>query len=217
MIGYGHRMGCDHHGSFTIKSTKGNVSFMKVIYIHGFNSYKNSSTPRSIHKAAGLKVHEAYYHSDKMFPEILDVLKAQIAKITSDGDSAILIGTSLGGFLADQLADEPHVAAIIMINPVVDACAELHKDIYQGEMTNPINHETYLVTPELADSYMAKRDMREYKTIRYLVLSDQDELLDSSLAKAYWESVSTFIQIKGPHRLTDFDTISRIIHDIIGG
>lgn len=189
---------------------------MKVIYIHGFNSYKNSSTPRSIHKAAGVKVHEAYYHSNLMFPEILDVLKAQIAKITAEGDSAILIGTSLGGFLADQLSDEPHVKAVIMINPVVDACAEIHKDIYQGEMTNPINHETYRVTPELADSYSSKRDMRAVKTIRYLVLSDHDELLDSSLAKAYWEPVSTFVQIEGPHRLTDFDTISRIIHEIIG-
>ena len=189
---------------------------MKVIYIHGFNSYKNSSTPRSIHKAAGVKVHEAYYHSDKFFPEILETLKEQIAKITSDGDSAILIGTCLGGFLADQLADEPHVSAIIMINPVVDACAELHKDIYQGEMTNPINHETYLVTPELADSYKSKRDMRDYKITRYLVLSDHDELLDSSLARAYWEPVSKFIQIEGPHRLTDFETIGRIIHEIIG-
>ena len=83
-------------------------------------------------------------------------------------------------------------------------------------MTNPINHETYLVTPELADSYLAKRDMRALKTIRYLVLSDHDELLDSSLAKAYWEPVSKFIQIEGPHRLTDFDTISRIIHEIMG-
>ena len=190
---------------------------MKVIYIHGFNSYKNSSTPRSIHKAAGVKVHEAYYHSDKFFPETLETLKAQIAKIASDGDSTILIGTSLGGFLADQLADEPHVSAVIMINPVVDACAELHKEIYQGEMTNPINHETYLVTPQLADSYQARRDMREYKIIRYLVLSDHDELLDSSLARAYWEPVSKFIQIEGPHRLTDFETIGRIIHEIIGG
>ena len=189
---------------------------MKVIYIHGFNSYKNSSTPRSIHKAAGVKVHEAYYHSNLMFPEILDVLKAQIAKITADGDSAILIGTSLGGFLADQLSDEPNVKAVIMINPVVDACAEIHKDIYQGEMTNPINHETYLVTPELADSYQSKRDMRQHKIIRYLVLSDHDELLDSSIAKAYWEPVSTFVQIEGPHRLTDFDTISKIIHEIMG-
>ena len=189
---------------------------MKTIYIHGFNSYKNSSTPRNIHKAAHVKVYEAYYHSNQLFSEILDSLKAQIAKITADGDSAILIGTSLGGFLADQLCDEPHVVAVILINPVVDACAELHKDIYQGEMTNPINHETYLVTPELADSYFAKRDMRHYKTTRYLVLSDHDELLDSSIAKAYWESVSTFIQIEGPHRLMDFDTIGHIIHDIMG-
>ena len=189
---------------------------MKVIYIHGFNSYKNSSTPRSIHKAAEVKVHEAYYHSDRMFPEILDSLKAQIAKITAGENPAILIGTSLGGFLADQLSDEPNVAAVVMINPVVDACAELHKDIYQGEMTNPINHETYLVTPELAESYRAARDVRGNGVRRYLVLSDHDELLDSSLAKAYWESVSTFVQIAGPHRLTDFETVSRIIHEIMG-
>ena len=62
----------------------------------------------------------------------------------------------------------------------------MHKDIYQGEMTNPINHETYLVTPELTDSY-----------------------------QAYWGPVSKFIQIEEPHRLTDFETISRIIHNII--
>ena len=189
---------------------------MKVIYIHGFNSYKNSSTPRNIHKAAGVKVYEACYHSGCMFDQILETLKEQIAKITKDGDCAILIGTSLGGFLADQLSDEPHVSAVIMINPVVDACAELHKEIYQGEMTNPINHETYLVTPELADSYASRRDMRQVQTIRYLVLSDHDELLDSSLAEAYWKPVSNFVQIQGPHRLTDFDTISNIIHEIMG-
>ena len=187
---------------------------MKFIYIHGFNSYKNSSTPRNIHKAAHVKVHEAYYHSNQPFEEILNDLKDQIAKLTADQDNAVLIGTSLGGFFADQLADEPHVTAIVMINPVVDACAELHKEIYQGEMTNPINHETYLVTPELADSYSNKRDMRSFEINRYLVLSDHDELLDSSLAKAYWEPVSKYVQIEGPHRLTDFDTVARILDEI---
>ena len=188
---------------------------MKVIYIHGFNSYKNSSTPRNIKKASGFKVNEAYYHSGQMFDEILSDPKAQIAKYTSEGDEAVLIGTSLGGFLADQLSDEPHVKAVIMINPVVDACAELHKDIYQGEMTNPINHETYAVTPELADSYASKRDMRSCGVTRWLVLSDRDELLDSSLAQAYWKPVSRFVRVEGPHRLTDFETISRILHELI--
>ncbi len=188
---------------------------MKVIYIHGFNSYKNSSTPRSIKKASGFKVHEAYYHSGEMFSDIIAALKEQVAKIVADNDDAVLIGTSLGGFLAEQICDEPHIKAVIMINPVVDACAELHKDIYQGEMTNPINHETYAVTPQLADSYSARRDMRQADIIRYLVLSDHDELLDSSIAEAYWKPVSKYIQIEGPHRLTDFDTISRILHEII--
>lgn len=188
---------------------------MKVIYIHGFNSYKNSSTPRNIKKASGYKVHEAYYHSGQLFPEILASLKEQIAKIVSDGDDAVLIGTSLGGFYADQLLDEPHIRAIVMINPVVDAAEELNKSTYQGEMTNPINHETYSVTRELADSYNARRDMRGVAAKRYLVLSDHDELLDSSIAEAYWKPVSTFIQIEGPHRLVDFDTISRILHEII--
>lgn len=188
---------------------------MKIIYIHGFNSYKNSSTPRNIHKAAGVKIHEAYYHSQCMFPDILADLKKQIAKISGDSEDVILIGTSLGAFFADQLCDEPHVAAIIMINPVVDAAAELHKEIYQGEMTNPINHETYEVTPELADSYLSRRDMRQTHINRYLVLSDHDELLDSSIAEAFWKPTSKFIQIEGPHRLMDFDTISKIIHEII--
>lgn len=187
----------------------------KVVYIHGFNSYKNSSTPRNIHKAANIKVHEAYYHSYKMFDEILDDLKEQIEKIDSNNEGVVLVGTSLGGFFSDQLCDNPHVNAIIMINPVVDACEELHKDIYQGEMTNPINHETYPVTPELADSYRNARDMREVSTHRYLILSDHDELLDSSIAESYWKPVSTFIRIEGPHRLMDFDTVAKVIHEII--
>jgi len=188
---------------------------MKVIYIHGFNSYKNSSTPRNIKKASGFKVHEAYYHSGDNYDVILASLKEQIAKLTAEGEDAVLVGTSLGGFLADQLCDEPHIKAVIMINPVVDAAAEIGKDIYQGEMTNPINHETYAVTPELAQSYSAKRDMRQANIVRYLVLSDHDELLDSSIAEAYWKPVSNFVQIEGPHRLVDFDTISRILHEII--
>ncbi len=188
---------------------------MKVIYIHGFNSYKNSSTPRNIKKASGYKVLEAYYHSGDRYEVILASLKEQIAKFTAEGDEAVLIGTSLGGFLADQLSDEPHIKAVVMINPVVDAAAEIAKDTYQGEMTNPINHETYAVTPELAQSYSAKRDMRQTDVVRYLVLSDHDELLDSSIAEAYWKPVSKFVQIEGPHRLVDFETISRILHEII--
>lgn len=187
---------------------------MKLYYIHGFNSYKGSSTPKKLRHVLGCDVIELYYRSEQCFEEIMRSLREQYISSHCE-DGGVIVGTSMGGFFADQLSDMPGVQAVMLINPVVDPTEVLSQAIFLGEQENYITHERTIFTKETAMSYSSFRDMRNIEVKRYLLLSQKDELLDSSKAREYWGRISRIETIEGGHRLTDFGTVARLLNALI--
>lgn len=186
----------------------------QIFYIHGFNSYKGSSTPKKLHQILGLEIEELYYHSHWCFDDIMTDLKQQYSR-RYHGQKSILMGTSMGGFFADQLADLPGIYALVLINPVVDPVRVLSHETFLGPQKNFITHEIHPFTLEIAATYQTRRDMRHVPVLRRLLLSAHDELLDASVALEWWQSVARVINIEGGHRLSDYGTVCRVLAGLI--
>lgn len=188
---------------------------MKIYYIHGFNSYKGSSTPKKLRQALGMEVQELYYASQQTFEEIMTDLRAQYDASNAAHEPSVIAGTSMGGFFADQLCDMPDVMAVVMINPVVDPVEVLSKETFLGEQENFITHEKYMFSKAIAETYGSYRDMRKVDVRRFLMVAAHDELLDASVSEAYWGGCSRIIRLEGGHRLTDFGAVARILASLI--
>ncbi len=115
---------------------------MRIIYVHGFNSYIGSATGAKLRTLNLMDIWEIGYPSDGLFEDNLNSLRAQYAQLSSD--DSILIGTSLGGFYISQLADLPRIKAIVMINPVVYPETDLAQ--FLGQNKNFCTHEKYEFT-----------------------------------------------------------------------
>lgn len=183
---------------------------MKIFYIHGFNSYKGSSTPKKIQRAIGMPVQELYYRSEKSYQEIMQDLKSQYLTLYH-GEPTIIAGTSMGGFFADQLCEMPNIYAIVLINPVVDPVEVLSQETFIGEQENFITHEKYIFAKEIAQTYQARIDLRNIPVKRYLLSAEHDELLNPETSRNYWKNCAQIVPIEGGHRLTDFNTVTRIL------
>ena len=161
-----------------------------------------------------MDVYELYYESQQTFDEIMSSLRAQYMAYRGN-EPAVIAGTSMGGFFADQLCDMPNVMAVVLINPVVDPVAVLSKETFLGEQENFITHEKYIFSSEIAQTYGSYRDMRDVNVRRFLMLSEHDELLDASVSKVYWGGCSRIVPLEGGHRLTDFGAVARILASLI--
>ena len=188
---------------------------MKIYYIHGFNSYKGSSTPKKLRQALGMEVQELYYASQQTFEEIITDLRAQYDASNAAHEPAVIAGTSMGGFFADQLCDMTNVIAVVLINPVVDPVEVLSKETFLGEQENFITHEKYIFSKAIAETYGSYRDMREVDVRRFLMIAEHDELLDASVSEAYWGGCSRIVRLGGGHRLTDFGAVARILASLV--
>ena len=183
---------------------------MRIIYVHGFNSYIGSTTAAKLRTLNLLDIHEIGYPSNGMLEANLNSLRAQYAQLPPD--DTILIGTSLGGFYISQLADLPGVKAIVMINPVVYPETDLAQ--FLGKNKNFCTHEKYEFTEEALHSYHEFRDMRQVCVSRYLLLAMGDTLLNPMNARAYYDGYAELHLMEGGHRLEDFELIRQVVETI---
>lgn len=183
---------------------------MRIIYVHGFNSYIGSTTGTKLRTLNLMDIFEIGYPSDGMFEDNLNSLRAQYAQLPPD--DTILLGTSLGGFYISQLADLPGIKAIVMINPVVYP----EKDLAQflGKNKNFCTHEKYEFTEEALHSYHEFRDMRQISMVRYLLLAMGDTLLNPLNARAYYDGYAELHLMDGGHRLEDFELVRQVVREI---
>ncbi len=111
------------------------------IYLHGFNSSGDSAKGKFFAQAlAPLAVHTPSYPPapDAAIHILQYELKKHLATIAND--TITLIGSSLGGFYAQYLAQQYHLA-VVLINPALQP--ELSLQPYLGWQTNYYTGERY--------------------------------------------------------------------------
>jgi len=174
-----------------------------IVYLHGFRS-----SPASI-KATRLREHVAALASPpRLHVPALDhrpaAAIAQVVEWVERHAAAPLtfVGSSLGGFYANWLA-ERFDARAVMINPAVRP----HEDLrpWLGPQTNLYTGATFVVTPEHLEELRALAVPRITKPERYFLLVETgDEVLDYREAVAFYAGAYQYLRGGGDHTFTEF-------------
>jgi predicted esterase YcpF (UPF0227 family) len=109
---------------------------MNILYLHGYKAKFDIDSPKNKILSQIGKVHGFDIDYDKPYEDI----ESDFLKKMGENKIDLLVGTSMGGYLANRLGTEYGVP-FVMINPVIDPRAVLEK----------YNH-----SPEIVESYKCK-------------------------------------------------------------
>ncbi|MGO4998000.1 YqiA/YcfP family alpha/beta fold hydrolase [Oceanisphaera sp. W20_SRM_FM3] len=177
-----------------------------LLYLHGFNSSPQSVKAREMQQYLLQKRPDIHFICPQLSATPAAAW-AQIAEICeqirteSQGPFGVA-GSSLGGFLATQVAEQFGVRAVV-INPAVNPHLLL-KD-YIGEQVNPYTFDRYLLTEQHMRELSELRLMEPTCMDRIWLLQQQgDEVLDYREALDFYRFARVCIQKGGDHSFIGF-------------
>jgi len=177
-----------------------------IVYLHGFNSSRQSAKGTRIAAAVAALQDPPAFHLPSLAHRPAQAMRDVCAWIDAEaphGRDLALIGSSLGGYYATWLAEQYNARAVV-INPAIRPCDDLRP--FLGHQRNPHTGENYEVTPahfaELAGLAVARIARPE----RYFLLARSgDELLDWRAAAAFYAGAFQYVAGGGDHGWVDFD------------
>ncbi|MBA2058134.1 hypothetical protein H0262_09600 [Psychrobacter cryohalolentis] len=193
---------------------------MNLIYIHGLDSDANST------KGILLESYCQKNHSDiKVYRPDLNQSPEQVFSYLTDlvtelkkDNKTVLIGSSLGGYFSTLVSNHTGCPALLL-NPSTQPHITLqrfyntsisNRDSSDGLPNNKVLHTTaggWNITPSdlqwFADHQLLAVNYPDKVAV---LLKKGDELLNSELSKAYYQSqgASVAVQAGGDHRFSDF-------------
>jgi predicted esterase YcpF (UPF0227 family) len=183
----------------------------EIVYLHGFNSAFDPENEKVAALSQLGAVHGISYDSYSSYRCIRRHLIDEIGKIECDFGDLLLVGTSLGGFWAAEMAAVFGCPSVI-INPCYDPTEMLRRHI--GENINYKTQEKKIFTTESCESYENIRIQDTLPPYFPLVLIDLgDTIIDPYLSAEIFEELKWSV-IKyegGSHR---FDHMVESIEEI---
>ena len=193
---------------------------MNLIYIHGLDSDANST------KGILLESYCQKNHSDiKVYRPDLNQSPEQVFSYLTDlvtelkkDNKTVLIGSSLGGYFSTLVSNHTGCPALLL-NPSTQPHITLqrfyntsisNRDSSDGLPNNKVLHTTaggWNITPSdlqwFADHQLLAVNYPDKVAV---LLKKGDELLNSELSKAFYQSqgASVAVQAGGDHRFSDF-------------
>ena len=174
-----------------------------IFYVHGFASSSKGATVANLKQyLSGYIIIGLDYDSSKAFDFNLQSLKSQIDQ--ANVDSFIIVGTSLGGLYAKNLADIFHVGCIL-INPVTDPATQLRQ--FLGHNTNFSTGIKFTFSEDVLNTYIPV-----YTTSNHCGMvvysSKRDETLIDGLnnVKTHLNNC-LLIPTNTKHRISSFDDL----------
>ena len=133
----------------------------RFVYIHGFNSGRNSHSGRALAEELGQPVICPEYDYSKSFSECLASIRQQISEaIDEKNDRLTVMGSSLGGFYALQLR-HPAIMHVCAWNPVIYPAMQLGQ--FLGTNTRFSDGVDWEFTREALLSYAQAPDPRQWR------------------------------------------------------
>ncbi|RQM44995.1 alpha/beta fold hydrolase [Paraburkholderia bannensis] len=184
-----------------------------IVYLHGFRSSPQSFKARLL--AARLaelgRADEWLCPTLPVSPdETIELVEREIAQNARPGERITLLGSSLGGFFATQLA-EKHGWRAVLLNPAVVPDRDLSK--YLGEQ--PLWHGggSIVVEPRHLQELRALAVARITRPERYyLIAATGDEVLDYREMLAHYPGVQTHLIEGSDHGISEFaDYVDEVI------
>ena len=190
-----------------------------LVYLHGFRSSPRSS--KAVMTGEAIKaLSSAAYPIEWYCPQLLASPKESMNMVTahieqSKADRIVVIGSSLGGFYANHLA-EKYACKAVALNPAVRAARELAPHV--GMMTAYDSDEPFDFRPEYIDELRALQVETITNPARYfLIAAKGDELLDWREMVDFYPGAKQLVLEGSDHGIADYaDHLPQVL-DFISG
>ena len=177
-----------------------------LVYLHGFRSSPRSS--KAVMTGEAISGLTSKDHSYEWYcPQLLASPKQSMDMVTShidqsDADSIIIIGSSLGGFYTNYLA-EKYQCKGIALNPAVYAARELEPHV--GMMTEYDSDKPFDFKAQYIDELRALQVEKISDPQRYfLIAAKGDELLDWKEMVAFYKGAKQLVLEGSDHGIADY-------------
>lgn len=185
-----------------------------LVYLHGFRS-----SPRSSKAVLTGNAVKGMSSADDLYewycPQLHASPKASMDEVIkhiegSSADKLVVIGSSLGGFYANFLA-EKYGCKAVALNPAVRAARELAPHV--GMMTTYDSDEPFDFRPEYIDELKALQIERISDPSRYfLIAAKGDELLDWKEMVEFYQGAQQLVLEGSDHGIADYpDHLPRVL------
>jgi len=177
-----------------------------VVYLHGFRSSPNSSkavkTKEAI-KALSTMSNPIHWYCPQLLASPKQSMDMVIEYIQANPfDRLIVIGSSLGGFYANYLAERYQCKAV-NLNPAVRAPRELAPHV--GVMTAYDSDEPFDFRPEYIDELCALQVERLARPENYfLIAAKGDELLDWKEMVDFYSGAQQLVLEGSDHGISEY-------------
>ena len=177
-----------------------------VVYLHGFRSSPNSTkavmTGEAV-RALSTKDHSYEWYCPQLLASPKESLKMVVRRIyQAKVDRIVIVGSSLGGFYTNYLAEKYQCKGIVL-NPAVYAARELEPHV--GMMTAYDSEEPFDFKAEYIDELRALQIDSITDPERYfLIAAKGDELLDWKEMAAFYPAAKQLILEGSDHGISDY-------------
>ena len=182
------------------------MSTTLLVYLHGFRSSPRSS--KAVMTGQGIKALSSLENPIEWYcPQLLASPKESIAMVEdhikrSGADRIVVVGSSLGGFYANYLAEKYGCKAVVL-NPAVRAARELAPHV--GMMTAYDSDEPFDFRPEYIDELTSLQVEKISNPSRYfLIAAKGDELLDWQEMVGFYPGAKHLVLEGGDHGIADY-------------
>lgn len=181
-----------------LRSTQTPPAASGVLYLHGFNSGAASPKGRLVKAACAMVEGETLHCATPQLPHrpraALALAESLLAEL---GPHPLVVGSSMGGFVASCLAERYALRAVV-INPAVRP-ATLVDEWLGVDFINAYTAERFTVDKSHREA-LAELTPSRLDPQRYLVLlASADETLDSSVGFAAYRGARMILHPGGDH------------------
>jgi len=182
------------------------MSSTLLVYLHGFRSSPRSSkavkTGDAV-RALANKGNPIEWYCPQLFASPKQSMEMVTNYIDRSGvDNIAIIGSSLGGFYANYLA-EKYACKAVALNPAVRAARELAPHV--GMLTSYDNDEPFDFRLEYIDELKALQVEKISSPERYfLIAAKGDELLDWKEMVEFYKGANQLVLEGSDHGIADY-------------
>ncbi|MGL4667277.1 MAG: YqiA/YcfP family alpha/beta fold hydrolase [Saezia sp.] len=190
---------------------------MKLLYLHGFRSSPESLNAQKCfaHVQQLIKKGDRLeWYCPQLPPSPKEAMEMVMAHIEGwQGHQMVVIGSSLGGFYANYVAEHKRCGAVLL-NPAVNPVRSLEKAI--AEQESPLPDDEYFLQPAFVSELEVLAVPVTMPERYFLIAAKGDELLDYREAVKRYKGCEQLILEESDHRITDFDNYIGDVFEFIG-
>ncbi|MGC3872583.1 YqiA/YcfP family alpha/beta fold hydrolase [Halomonas sp. GXIMD04776] len=171
-----------------------------VLYLHGFNSGSESPKAQLMQAACKRIIHHGEplpCSAPQLSHRPREALESAQSALEALGSNVLLVGSSMGGFLATCLAERFDLAAVLL-NPAVQP-ARLVDELLGTDFVNEYTGEHFTVEAAHHDELATMMPTRLEPQRYLLLLGTADETLDCREAFKAYAGCRTLIEPGGDH------------------